>query len=98
MCSLFPRAIYVDFILIVSSFCFRESVVFAVIAVYKSFIQCLSKSVNVAFSVYFHFSSPGLRPWRAYVVTQALASASVGVRVGVRVSTMFKFSNVCIVF
>ena len=45
-------------------------------------------------------SSPGLCPWRAYVVTQALASASVGVgvRVRVRVSTMFKFSNVCIVF
>ena len=41
-------------------------------------------------------SSPGLCPWRAYVVTQALASASVSVRLGI--STMFKFSNVCIVF
>ena len=52
------------------------------------------------------FSSPGLYPWRAYVVTQSLTSASVGlrvgvhigVRVGVRVSTMFKFSKVCIGF
>ena len=52
------------------------------------------------------FSSPGLCPWRAYVVTQSLASASVGVHVGVRVSvcvgvrvsTVFKFSKVCIVF
>ena len=42
------------------------------------------------------FSSPGLCPWRAYVVTQSLAS--VGVCVGVRVSTMFKFSKVFIVF
>ena len=46
------------------------------------------------------FSSPGLCPWRAYDVTQALGSVSVRVRVGVsiRVSTMSKFSNVCIVF
>ena len=35
-------------------------------------------------------------PWRAYVVIQSLALASV--RVGVRVSTVFKFSKVCIVF
>ena len=50
--------------------------------------------------VFFFFSSLGLCPWRAYVVTQALASTSVGVhvRVGNCVSTMFKFSNVCIVF
>ena len=48
------------------------------------------------------FSSPGLCPWRAYVVTQVLASASVGIHIGVGVSvcvgTMFKFLNVCIVF
>ena len=51
-------------------------------------------------SITSNFSSPGLCPWRAYVVTQSLASASVGVRVrvGVRVSTMFKFSKVRIVF
>ena len=38
--------------------------------------------------------------WRAYDVTQSLASAPIGVsiRVGVHVSTMFKFSKVCIVF
>ena len=45
-----------------------------------------------------NFSSPGLCPWRAYVVTQSLASASVGVGARVHVSTMFKFSKVCIVF
>ena len=39
-------------------------------------------------------SSSGLCPWRAYVVTQALAS--VGIRV--RVSTMLEFLHVCIVF
>ena len=46
------------------------------------------------------FSSLGLCPWRAYVVTQSLESVSVGIRVGVhvRVSTMFKFSKVGIVF
>ena len=38
-------------------------------------------------------SAPGLCSWRAYVVTQSLASASFGVRA----STMFKFSKVCIV-
>ena len=42
------------------------------------------------------FSSPGL--CRAYVVTQSLASASVGICVCVRISTMFKFSKVCTVF
>ena len=42
------------------------------------------------------FSSPGLCPWRAYVVTQALTSASIGV--AICVSTMFKFSKVSIVF
>ena len=54
--------------------------------------------VKLGFTGVYIISSPGLCPWRAYVVTQALASASVGVHVGVRVSTMFKFSNVCIVF
>ena len=41
------------------------------------------------------FRSPGLCPWRGYVVTQAFGN---GVSVGVGVSTMFKFSNVCIFF
>ena len=44
------------------------------------------------------FSSLGLCPRRVYVVTQALASASVGIGVCIRVSTMFKFSKVSIVF
>ena len=45
------------------------------------------------------FSSPGLCPWRAYVVTQLLVLASIGICVGVQVSTMFGFdSKVCIVF
>ena len=44
--------------------------------------------------LYIIFSSPGLCPWRDYVVTQSLASASIGVHV----STIFKFSKVCIVF
>ena len=50
--------------------------------------------VKLGFTGFNIISSPGLCPWRAYVVTQALESASVGARV----STMFKFSNVCIVF
>ena len=48
------------------------------------------------------FNSPGLCPWRDYVVTQSLASKSVRVHVrdhvGIRVSTVFKFSKVCIVY
>ena len=52
---------------------------------------------NICILIHF-ISSPGLCPWRGYVVTQSLASASplacFGVcRVHVRVSTMFKFSK-----
>ena len=43
------------------------------------------------FSLLFIFSSLGLCPWRAYHVTQSLASASVGFRI--RVSTMFVFKR-----
>ena len=57
------------------------------------------------FSLYIYIENfKNLCPWKAYVVTQSLASASVDVHVGarvgerVRVSTMFKFSKVCIVF
>ena len=50
-------------------------------------------SLNLETSI---VSSPGLCPKRAYVVTQL--SASLSVRAVVRISTMFKFSKVCIVF
>ena len=43
-------------------------------------------------------SLPGLCPWRAYVVTQLLASVSVRLPIGIHVSTMFKFSKVCVAF
>ena len=43
------------------------------------------------------FSSPGLYPWRAYVVTQSLAMASVSASASL-LAQCFKFSKVCIFF
>ena len=43
-------------------------------------------------------SSPGLCPWKAYAVTQLLASASVSASTSAfALAQCFKFSKVCIV-